>query len=920
MAGRHLAPIVLLSLVLGAACGTGDVGGEPPLDVATAPAGDAASDEIADAGADVVVAELPTADRTGDVTPCECGTAADCPPLEGPCAGVSICEDCRCDVRRVDFVPCDPSDPCAADGACIGGACVGHGAVSCDDGDPCTEDFCVPGEGCASGPLYGACDDGNACSAGDSCLLGTCEGALGPDCACDSDGDCAGFDDGDACTGLVRCLDGLCRVDPATVPACPTGDLVDCRVFTCDPSTGACVLAAAADGAGCDDGDPCTTGDLCLEGACTGAPGACPCGADADCAPWDDGDPCTGVLECHEARCRTAPGSAPDCGGVPAGACQLPVCDPVTGDCAALPAPDGLACDDGDPCTVSDSCQDGACASGDALGCDDGEPCTDDSCDPALGCVHAPSTAPCEDGNHCTAQDVCADGACGGGAAVWCDDGDPCTADSCQPAAGCVHVAAPGPCDDGSPCTVGDACQDGACLSGPNLCQCATDADCAWLDDGDLCTGSMICVDDACVIDGGAAVACPPSGSSCLVTACDPATGACVSTPAMEGTPCTDGDLCTLVDVCQGGACLGGSPWTCDDGDPCTQDQCDPAAGCTSSPIPNCGLGCGDGDCNGAETCGTCPADCGACPAVCGDGDCNGAETCDTCPADCGACPTVCGDGACEGAETCGSCPADCGACVQVCGDGDCNGSETVLSCHADCAPSWMNSAAPSGFHGAAFMDDATSCGACHGATLTGGVKSCETCHGGWKTDCTFCHGGMANQTGAPPWDLQGMASSGAVGAHTVHVTATAKSGALGCSLCHAMPANALTPGHIDGDGQAEVVLSDCAGGTYDPASGSCSSVYCHGNGSTTSTGGSATWTGGALGCQSCHTDGGLGGKHALHLGFGFNCSSCHNLNGATLAAPATHADCTKDVKAAVGYDPAAKTCSTAGCHGTKTW
>jgi hypothetical protein len=74
--------------------------------------------------------------------------------------------------------------------------------------------------------------------------------------------------------------------------------------------------------------------------------------------------------------------------------------------------------------------------------------------------------------------------------------------------------------------------------------------------------------------------------------------------------------------------------------------------------------GCGNGTCNPDETCSTCAADCGACPA-CGDGSCNGDETCATCTGDCGICP-FCGDGACLGEEHCSTCPADCGPC-----DGD---------------------------------------------------------------------------------------------------------------------------------------------------------------------------------------------------------------------------------------------------------
>jgi hypothetical protein len=49
---------------------------------------------------------------------------------------------------------------------------------------------------------------------------------------------------------------------------------------------------------------------------------------------------------------------------------------------------------------------------------------------------------------------------------------------------------------------------------------------------------------------------------------------------------------------------------------------------------------CGDGMCNGGETCGSCSTDCGVCPppaSYCGDGTCNGGETSASCPSDCGS-------------------------------------------------------------------------------------------------------------------------------------------------------------------------------------------------------------------------------------------------------------------------------------------
>ncbi|MBS3142856.1 hypothetical protein J4464_05720 [Candidatus Woesearchaeota archaeon] len=57
----------------------------------------------------------------------------------------------------------------------------------------------------------------------------------------------------------------------------------------------------------------------------------------------------------------------------------------------------------------------------------------------------------------------------------------------------------------------------------------------------------------------------------------------------------------------------------------------------------------------------------------CGDASCNGAETCSSCPSDCGACTEtpVCGDASCNGAETCSSCSQDCGSCTQQTTSGD---------------------------------------------------------------------------------------------------------------------------------------------------------------------------------------------------------------------------------------------------------
>ena len=85
--------------------------------------------------------------------------------------------------------------------------------------------------------------------------------------------------------------------------------------------------------------------------------------------------------------------------------------DAVDGD-----APDaGHDAGDGTDVAAEDSDSDGAdadrCLDG-GVSCDDGNPCTDDRCDPALGCVRDPNSAPCDDLDPCTAGDACRDGAC----------------------------------------------------------------------------------------------------------------------------------------------------------------------------------------------------------------------------------------------------------------------------------------------------------------------------------------------------------------------------------------------------------------------------------------------------------------------------------------------------------------------------
>lgn len=73
-------------------------------------------------------------------------------------------------------------------------------------------------------------------------------------------------DDGAKCTTGDKCVGGQCVGTPLD---CGKG-LTQCKTGKCDPGSGFCVISDAS--ALCDDNDPCTQGDFCIAGACSGFP------------------------------------------------------------------------------------------------------------------------------------------------------------------------------------------------------------------------------------------------------------------------------------------------------------------------------------------------------------------------------------------------------------------------------------------------------------------------------------------------------------------------------------------------------------------------------------------------------------------------------------------------------------------------
>ncbi|MBW2528142.1 MAG: S8 family serine peptidase [Deltaproteobacteria bacterium] len=189
------------------------------------------------------------------------------------------------------------------------------------------------------------------------------------------------------------------------------------------------------------------------------ADGCSPSCADEGCGDDRCGGSCGEVCEL-EAACyltgSTRPGNS----------CQG--CVPTVAATEWTPVPG--SCDDGNPCTEGDTCSDGECA-GSEVACPLPGACDEPGyCDPTAGqCVYprAPDQTRCDDGNSCTADDLCMQGQCVGEAVPCPPPGECQLAGICSPAAqGCVYP----PAADGTDCSDG-ACEAGVCT---DSCSCRT--------------------------------------------------------------------------------------------------------------------------------------------------------------------------------------------------------------------------------------------------------------------------------------------------------------------------------------------------------------------------------------------------------------------------------------------------------------
>jgi hypothetical protein len=396
-----------------------------------------------------------------DSKPCTvdtCDPATGCPKDQNP--PIVIPMPATCGAKGNEPCDCDDNLLCTEGDKCNGATCTPGKARKCDDANACTTDSCVEGKGCVFAPLADgvACEDGDTlCTTGDSCKAGLCVGT------------------------------------PKNCGAAPNA----CTLRACVFQNGGCSNNPNV-GAACDDGEPCTDPDACVDdfannpgqGVCQGKPNAC-----------DDKNECTDDSCTPGVGCQHANN---------AGTCKL-----------------------SDPCAPTGKCTDGACKAPD-VSCDDGNACTDDACDAKKGCTHTNNTAPCNDGNPCTYQETCQSGVCGGPANaqnsldVSVDDGNDCTNDACDPlngpswsiksnGQGCGSSPATMKCVGGV-CQPSNACGDGICGVIENSGSCLAD----------------------CPVNGGQ---CGAADAACIDTCSTKACG-------LESTACDGDQGCTDIAAC----------------------------------------------------------------------------------------------------------------------------------------------------------------------------------------------------------------------------------------------------------------------------------------------------------------------------------------------------------------------------------
>ena len=552
------------------------------------------------------------------------------------CDAVGVCRagaECVAQPAAVG-TPCQQgTGTCDGQGACLVPNKKALGEACQADGD-CSEGHCVAG---AQGGARICCDaacDGvcQACSAAGRCEVTPATDARCGTVTCPPDNACRNYVD--AITDNLCRSFGQCRSDLDCVTPDFFTSLLPSAQCVCDPSSGACSLAA---GTSCEQDGQCASA-ACVQTAdggrkcCSGA-----CAAGLFCSSTG-----TACVQCEgsQVTCNGNEQRTCNVGTIVTTACRNG-CTPGTG-CNVLP-PVGFLCDGGQ-CAASGVCQQDT--GGQSRCCvrncaAEGKVCSPTgSCECPQGQVAAGNNCllepgdPCQSTGQCQAGMTCVDGVC-------CREACSGYCERCEAGTGaCVAVAAGQ--QETDPAS-GNNCSNGfQCTGQRGGCKARTGQACTSNDGSDCVSGSC-----EATVGGGARV--------CCSQACDGTLGSCRSTgqgcvqcesAAQCGNGCNitqgtcnplknPGDTCTVAGQCSTNSCVRAAGnnnvslccancaagQLCNAQGQCVNPQSELGGNCSTN--ANCRVGV----CSGGVCCGSaCDLNCQVCSS---SGVCQSNDACD---------------------------------------------------------------------------------------------------------------------------------------------------------------------------------------------------------------------------------------------------------------------------------------------------
>ncbi len=295
---RHLACVLAVGLVLGAACARGSHYVDQ-----TSGAGGSATTAAGGGGAGGATATT--------TTPTEYPCGIDCSTIQTDDCRVAICNEVtmQCEVASADDgTACDDGLFCTIDDSCSAGVCTGGPQNDCGvDPGACDDVVCdEDAQSCSLTPKQNGATCANntdKCLVNTTCQNGLCTGQT-KDCffapvpnachvaACNPQtGLCEPLpgNDGQPCTDT----NDLCTINKTcTAGACLGGQAKSCSGLTqgcvtglCDPQSGNCKAMPVMNGDLCDDLDPCTMNETCTGSVCGGGTAVTQCTDNDLCCP-----------------------------------------------------------------------------------------------------------------------------------------------------------------------------------------------------------------------------------------------------------------------------------------------------------------------------------------------------------------------------------------------------------------------------------------------------------------------------------------------------------------------------------------------------------------------------------------------------------------------------------------------------------